>query len=303
MPMPNRKITGEPYRYGYQGQELDPETGKEAFQLRLWDARIGRWLTTDPYGQFHSPYLGMGNNPITMVDPDGGSTCPDPPCGGGVVDGGELDTVYLTGNGGSSGFNTWTSEVVDRYAFSGSFGQWHQQFGSAFSNIPSLAYDQWDVSYGTEHTAFADRMDRARNAEKTMAHLEVWLTFFHEAEELAYVLPGSALGSLARSSGRVFSYAPRFANTANSASTFFEGTNYTSKVFRQMSNVKDSFHGFPSSVEGYATKFGRSSTKIGGDGKVYQWLELQGGFRGRTGNFEFIKDANGVINHRFFNAR
>ena len=44
----------------------------EAFQLRLWNARIRRWLTTAPYGQFHSPYFGMGNNPINGVDPDGG---------------------------------------------------------------------------------------------------------------------------------------------------------------------------------------------------------------------------------------
>jgi len=60
------------YRYAFQGQEKDPETGKEAFQLRLWDSRISRWLTTDPAGQYHSPYLGMGNNPISRVDPDGG---------------------------------------------------------------------------------------------------------------------------------------------------------------------------------------------------------------------------------------
>ncbi|MDY7394237.1 RHS repeat-associated core domain-containing protein [Aureibaculum sp. 2210JD6-5] len=84
MPMPGRQtIGGELYRYAYQGQEKDPETGKEAFQLRLWDSRIGRWLTTDPYSQFHSPYLGMGNNPINGVDSDGGcwdefgNPCPD----------------------------------------------------------------------------------------------------------------------------------------------------------------------------------------------------------------------------------
>ena len=72
--MPNRQIVGgEPYRYAYQGQEKDPETGKEAFQLRLWDSRIGRWLTTDPAGQYDSPYLGMGNNPIRSIDPDGGT--------------------------------------------------------------------------------------------------------------------------------------------------------------------------------------------------------------------------------------
>lgn len=72
MAMPNRKWGANGYRYAYQGQEIDPETGKEAFQLRLWDGRIGRWLTTDPKGQYYSPYLGMGNNPMNGVDPDGG---------------------------------------------------------------------------------------------------------------------------------------------------------------------------------------------------------------------------------------
>jgi RHS repeat-associated protein len=75
MPMPGRSLLdAEGYRYAFQGQEKDPETGKEAFELRLWDSRIGRWLTTDPYREFSSPYLGMGNNPISRIDPDGGCT-------------------------------------------------------------------------------------------------------------------------------------------------------------------------------------------------------------------------------------
>ena len=83
MPMPNRNLKGD-YRYGYQGEfaETDPETGKPAFKLRLYDPRINRWLSPDLYGQYHSPYMPMGNNPITMVDPDGGFACPDPPCNG-----------------------------------------------------------------------------------------------------------------------------------------------------------------------------------------------------------------------------
>jgi RHS repeat-associated protein len=77
MPMPNRQVrSAYGYRYEYQGQEKDPETGKEAFQLRLWDGRIGRWLTTDPKRYHFSPYLGMGNNPIIFVDPDGGRPTP-----------------------------------------------------------------------------------------------------------------------------------------------------------------------------------------------------------------------------------
>ncbi|GGF27949.1 hypothetical protein GCM10011383_44570 [Hymenobacter cavernae] len=68
------------YRHGYQGQfaEKDEETGYESFELRLYDARIGRWLSTDPEGQFDSPFVGMGNNPVSGTDSDGGWSGPGP---------------------------------------------------------------------------------------------------------------------------------------------------------------------------------------------------------------------------------
>jgi RHS repeat-associated protein len=48
----DRQITREPYRYGYQGQyaEKDKETGWHSFELRMYDARVGRWLGVDPMG-------------------------------------------------------------------------------------------------------------------------------------------------------------------------------------------------------------------------------------------------------------
>jgi len=73
--MAGRQMISSPhYEHGYQGQytERDEETGLDAFELRMWDSRLARWTSTDPYGQYHSPYLGMGNNPINGVDPDGG---------------------------------------------------------------------------------------------------------------------------------------------------------------------------------------------------------------------------------------
>lgn len=72
--MSDRDITKEPYRFGYQGQyaEEDTVTGWNNFELRQYDARFGRWISADPYGQFASPYIGMGNNPVSGVDPDGG---------------------------------------------------------------------------------------------------------------------------------------------------------------------------------------------------------------------------------------
>ncbi|TYR30799.1 RHS repeat-associated core domain-containing protein, partial [Sphingobacterium phlebotomi] len=65
---------GIPSRYGYQGEysEKDGETGWNNFYLRNYDPAIGRWLSTDPYGQYWSPYVGMGNNPVMRFDPDGG---------------------------------------------------------------------------------------------------------------------------------------------------------------------------------------------------------------------------------------
>ncbi len=64
----------EDYRYDYQGQnsEKDGETGWNSFELRMYNSRLGRWFQPDPKGQFFSPYVGMGNNPVSGVDKDGG---------------------------------------------------------------------------------------------------------------------------------------------------------------------------------------------------------------------------------------
>ncbi len=71
--MPGRNyISSLNFPYGYQGQEKDAETGLTNFELRQYDARIGRWYNPDPNGQHHSPYLAMSNNPVSSIDPDGG---------------------------------------------------------------------------------------------------------------------------------------------------------------------------------------------------------------------------------------
>ncbi|HMP20597.1 MAG TPA: T6SS effector amidase Tae4 family protein [Ferruginibacter sp.] len=61
-------------QYQYQGDfsEYDDETGWNDFELRSYDAQIGRFTTPDPFDQFASGYIGMGNNPISIADPSGG---------------------------------------------------------------------------------------------------------------------------------------------------------------------------------------------------------------------------------------
>ena len=72
---------GGNYRYGYQGQyaEKDAETDWNSFELRMYDARLGRFLSIDPAGQYWSPYVGMGNDPANQVDPTGGISGPGGP--------------------------------------------------------------------------------------------------------------------------------------------------------------------------------------------------------------------------------
>ncbi|MDJ1501163.1 RHS repeat-associated core domain-containing protein [Xanthocytophaga agilis] len=60
--------------YGYQGaySGKDTQLGWNTFELRMYDSRIGRWLSIDPQQQYWSPYVSMGNNWPNRVDPTGG---------------------------------------------------------------------------------------------------------------------------------------------------------------------------------------------------------------------------------------
>jgi RHS repeat-associated protein len=65
-------------RYLHQGQEMDNEVKGEGnsydFGARLLDPRLGRWLTIDSRSDKYpmdSPYMSFGNNPISVIDPDG----------------------------------------------------------------------------------------------------------------------------------------------------------------------------------------------------------------------------------------
>ncbi|WP_421898631.1 DUF6443 domain-containing protein [Marinoscillum sp.] len=42
------------------------------FLLRNYDPALGRWWQTDPYNEYHSPYLAMGNLGHLRIDPTGG---------------------------------------------------------------------------------------------------------------------------------------------------------------------------------------------------------------------------------------
>jgi len=80
---------------------------------------------------------------------------------------------------------------------------------------------------------------------------------------------------------------------------FFEGTWYSNKVLGQMSNTSDAFHSFPENIKAFQMD-GVVTPLKGNDGIIRPILKIPGSYRGREGYFEFIREHDGMINHRLF---
>jgi RHS repeat-associated protein len=78
MLIPGRTFSSSSYRYGFNGKENDNEIKGEGNQqdygMRIYDPRVGRFLSTDPLTRsypWYTPYQFSGNNPICFIDLDG----------------------------------------------------------------------------------------------------------------------------------------------------------------------------------------------------------------------------------------
>jgi len=83
MQTPNRNGSQELYRYGFNGKESDDEISGENnsydFGARLYNPRVGRWLSRDPKERKYAeltPYNFVSNNPLIYVDPVGEEIVP-----------------------------------------------------------------------------------------------------------------------------------------------------------------------------------------------------------------------------------
>lgn len=76
MGITNRKFSNDKYRYGFNGQEIDKDitSGDFDYGSRIYDTRIGRWLSLDPLQKKYpneSNYVYVSNSPILFKDVDG----------------------------------------------------------------------------------------------------------------------------------------------------------------------------------------------------------------------------------------
>jgi RHS repeat-associated protein len=75
---PDRQYSIDGYRYGFNGKENDNEVKGEGNQqdygMRIYDPRLGRFLSVDPISKmypWYSPYHFAGNKPIEAIDLNG----------------------------------------------------------------------------------------------------------------------------------------------------------------------------------------------------------------------------------------
>ncbi len=70
-------LDGGATEYTYTGQEVERPTGTATrsglmnYGARFYDPILGRFISPDPAGQFHNPYVYAANNPMRFTDPSG----------------------------------------------------------------------------------------------------------------------------------------------------------------------------------------------------------------------------------------
>jgi RHS repeat-associated protein len=107
MIQPGRSFNTSGYRYGFSGKENDNEIKGDGnsidFGDRVYDPRIGRWLSVDPLQQKYASYSTYNyalNSPVLVIDPVGqdvGVSITRNPNGGGTIV--YSSTIYVGGPG------------------------------------------------------------------------------------------------------------------------------------------------------------------------------------------------------------
>jgi len=269
---------GEPHgggdiRLRYTGQWHDEDTGLYYYKARWYSPWLGRFLQPDPAGDADGPnlYAYVGNDPINLSDPTGMF--------------GEAAGGFASGRQGAGATVGNTSRNVPIHNLS-SGDIYQSYFAGALNSIAQGALDVF--SAGVNFGSVADiRFPRATIVEPRSNY------YGSQGRALTQGL-GAVAGGAGGAAARVAS-AERTA-----AAAFFRGTRYTDKVLRQMRS--GDLHAFPESVRTFAGS-GRVSAVRGGDGITRRVLIIPGRYKGRAGDFRFIKEADGSINHRQFHPR
>jgi RHS repeat-associated protein len=141
---------------------------------RMYDPELGRWHVQDPALQFGNPYLAMGNNPVSMTDPDGQWAGADDAIvagagfvfgyvsagiktgnwgasaiGNGLLNAALFEVGYLTAGaglsatGGASAISCYTMEAAGNYLLSSGISM---AAGAVLPSIPIVQSENFNLS-------------------------------------------------------------------------------------------------------------------------------------------------------------
>ena len=291
-----QNITIKPPRT-FTGKERDSETGFSYFGARYYDSDIlTAWLSVDPMADKYpniSPYAYCAWNPVRLVDPDGREMMMN-------------DDWYINGKGEIRWFNstdatyTYEGEEYTRYGQTASMTNsdgdfvYGDQYGNTHSSRPLR-----EVSIKGTLTDFERTMQNplVKNIHQSAA--DFWSHPITEATvgAILFVVSGGAEAIFQKIGSSILKQSVKREAKKN----FFNNAKNSPRVERK--GAQGDLHSFPTSVDGYATKFGKFSYIKGKDKQTYFQLTLKGSYKGKNGKFEYIKDKNNYINHRFFNPK
>ena len=132
----------------YTAKELtEQDLNLYNFGTRWYDMSLGRWMVHDPKYQFSSPYLAMGNDPVSNVDPTGMEAYPGFTLPGMGGTGGDGRSGYYYGTGGSlhpAGYGGWNAGFADGLSAYG-MKMFAGEYSGGNQSIDILSMLPWNV--------------------------------------------------------------------------------------------------------------------------------------------------------------
>ena len=267
----------------FNAKELDNETGLYYYGARYLDPTGAMWLSVDPMWEKNidaTPYNYCHGNPIKLMDPDGRAD----------ID--AVDFIPIAGSGRDiyqgvktgDGVTT-TIGVVFLVVDIVSLGS-----GSAVT-APIKAGIKKLFKCGVKATAKSAAETTVKSAAETTAKTATETTAKESTKSIAKTTTKTTSKELEKGATE---------KSVDYSKSFFENTKISDEAAMKMR--VDKTHGFPSSVEAFE-KDGIRYIDRAGDGKLYEYLNIPGSLNGRSGTFEFIKNSENEITHRFFRPR
>ena len=170
-----RTISGDGYRYGFNGMEGDDEIkgagNSYDFGARMLEPRLGRWLSLDAKAKSYpsiSPYVFVNNMPIWAIDPDGNDIIIlSAPSGANGMGHGAI----LIGND-TDGWKFYSKNGVGEHTSGNSKGSKGASvianLGDNFANLKDFANSENNFHDGEVYYTSAFRITSSKSVDKKM---------------------------------------------------------------------------------------------------------------------------------------